>query len=438
MKAKNVIACLLFCMIVLNGRVLAQQESLQGPQRMQRYVYDSEIYSNINGQGCVIKRDAGDLVYLDAALFRGEVKVEAGHVKIGAVPDNKLEVLPYLANPVLTNGLSLWLDSSRNVASDSGAVSSWLDVRDALGAAQTNFPWAALPAGVTAPTLLSSGIDFGESGSGSWLQWANTETNALRISDISTVVMAVSCENGGGCFLGDSVSSHFARGADTADGSRFFFRHGVSSSYLIQGDVYQDEKRVDALKSAPGSGPQVLSFTTRYTTGTADVTASNFGNDRNLERGGFTVYEVLVYNRVLKAAERIRVSEYLDGKWFGRSIAGDFEVHGAAELELAPTQNCALVSGRLAGSGTVVKSGAGSWVVGDADNSFAGQIVLQDGSITNASLVERSLPFAVSGDALSVVADSRGWRVADNQTAGVMEKSGNGEWLVTGVPQTGV
>ena len=87
MKVKNSKMVLLFCVILLSGRVFSQQESLIGPQRISRYVYDNETYSSINGQGTVIKRDAGDLIYNDATLFRGEVRVESGRGIIAATAD---------------------------------------------------------------------------------------------------------------------------------------------------------------------------------------------------------------------------------------------------------------------------------------------------------------------------------------------------------------
>jgi len=426
------------CFVIVARWAGAQIDSLIGPQQLIRYVYDAETNSCINGQGRLIKRDTGHLVYQDSTLFQGEIRVESGRVTLGTSSDNKLTDLPYVSNPSLTNGLTLWVDATQNVVSDSGMVSLWLDVRDTQGAAQTNHPWAALPSGVTAPTVTADGVSFGALGSGSWLQWADVNTNALQLTDICTVMMAVSCVNGGGCFLGDAVLSHFARGHASADGSRFLFCYGVSSPYLIQGDAFVDEKRVDTLKATPADGGQVLAFLTRSSVWNTPVTASNFGNDRNLETGGFTLLEVMVYDRVLTAAERIRVSEYLDGKWFGRSIAGDFDVTELAELEVAPDDGCKLVSDRLQGYGTVIKSGDGEWVVRDTDADFSGQVVLQGGAITNASMVVRSLPFSVSEDSLSVVAGSRTWQVAESQTAGVMEKSGSGEWMVTQIPQANV
>lgn len=423
------------CFVIVTQWAGAQVDSLIGPQQLLKYPYDAETNSCINGQGRLIKRDSGHLVYLDAAMFRGEIRVESGRVTLGTSSDNKLTDLPYASNPSLTNGLSLWVDASSNVVSDAGSVSMWMDVRDIPGASQTNYPWAALPSGATAPLVTADGVSFGALGSGAWLQWADAATNDLRMTDIQTVVMAVSSTGGGGCFLGDGTLSDFARGNTSADGSRLLFGYGVSSPYLIQGDVYVDEKRVDALKSSLGEGERVLSFLTRSGPGGAPVSASNFGNDRNLQTGGFTLLEVLVYDRVLKASERIRVSEYLDGKWFKRSMAGDFDVTELAELEVAPESGSEIKSDRLQGRGTLIKSGDGQWVLQDADTSFDGQVVLQSGSITNTSAVARSLPFSVSSDSLSVVAGPRSWQVAGNQTAGVMEKSGSGEWLVTGLPQ---
>jgi len=438
MSKKSIILTVTVCIGLLTGMAWAQTESLIGPARKLRYVYAAETNSSVNGQGTVIKRDAGTLFYQDAVLFRGEVRVEEGSVILGTSLDNKLTVLPYVANPSLTNGLTFWVDASSNVVSDAGAVSHWLDVRDTLGAAQTNYPWAALPSGVTAPLLTAAGIDFGAHDSGSWLQWADTTTNALQRTDICTVVMAISCTNGGGCFFGSSGTSHFARGSASAGGSRFFWKHGLSSPYLIQGDVFVDEVRVDALKATPKAGDQVLAFVTRSVSGSTPVAASNFGNDRNLETGGFRLYEVLVYNRALNEAERMRVSDYLDGKWFKRSIAGDLDLCSGTGVELAADAGRSLVSGRLHGGGTVTKSGEGTWVIENLEKPFAGQVVLQGGSLTNASSVMQAVPFMVSADALSVVADARSWRVAESQTAGVMEKSGSGEWLVTGLPQAGV
>ena len=76
------------------------------------------------------------------------------------------KLLRYAANPSLTNGLTLWVDATQNVVADGGMVSHWLDVRDTPGAAETNYPWAVLPSGVTAPVVTADGVSFGALGSG--------------------------------------------------------------------------------------------------------------------------------------------------------------------------------------------------------------------------------------------------------------------------------
>ncbi len=433
---------------LLTGLGWAQTESLTGPIRRLRYVHDAETNSTINGQGTVIKRDAGTLTYLDAALFRGGVRVEEGSVTLGTATGNKLTALPYAANPSLTNGLTFWLDASSNVVSDAGAVSRWFDVRDAAvmaegGAAQTNYPWAELFSGATPPVAEpgcsgKTGVDFGAKNSGKWLQWANAATNTLRLTNVCSVVMAMACANGGGCFFGDSVTSHFARGQTAAGGSRFFWQHGVSSPYLIQGDVFVDEVRVDVLKDTPKAGNQVLAIVARKDAGVPEVWASNFGKDRTVETGGFILYEVLVYNRILTEAERMRVSEYLDCKWFSRSVAGDLDVCSGACAEIASGAGRSLFSGKLQGGGTVAKSGDGAWILENAEQPFAGQVRLLGGALTNASLVRQAIPFTVEAGDPSVVAEGRSWRVAETQASGVLEKGGSGEWLVTGLPQTGL
>lgn len=449
MSRKNRVWAVTVGMALFTGLAQAQQESVAGPVRRLRYVYAAETNSAVNGQGTVIKRDSGRLVYQDAVLFRGAVRVEEGSVVLGTSLNSKLAALPYGPNPSLTNGLAFWVDASSNVVSDAGAVTRWFDVRDAAvmgegGAAQTNYPWAEAFSGATPPTLAQAGagrvcMDFGALNSGAWLQWASAATNALQLTNVCSVVLAVACENGGGCFFGSSVTSHFARGSASAGGSRFFWKHGASSPYLIQGDVFVDEVRVDALKATPKAGEQVLAFVARKDSGLPEVWASNFGKDRTLETGGFKLYEALVYNRILTEAERMRVSDYLDGKWFKRSIAGDLEVCSAASAEIAADAGRSLVSGKLRGGGAVTKSGAGDWVIENAEQPFAGQIRLTEGALTNASPVRQALPFALDAETpLSVVAEGRSWRAAGAQTPGVLEKSGAGEWLVTGLPQTGV
>lgn len=441
-------------MTLLAGFLKAQTDSIVGPVRKLRYVYNETTNLSINGQGTLIKKGPAALWYKDASLFRGAIQIEEGRVGLQTSTAGKVTVLPFQSVPALTNGLVLWVDASSNVVSSGGAVTHWFDVRDneALapgGAAETNHPWAYTAGGATAPTAGQRAdgsplIDFGASVSGTggaWMQWANSATNALDVTNVCSVVFAASFENGGGCFFGHSVTSDFARGKSAPQGTRYFWEHGVSSPYLIQGDVFVDEERVDVLKATPKSGDQILSFVAR--TVSADMMpnlkVSNFGKDRAAETGGFKLYEVLVYDRFLTEAERMRVSEYLDGKWFGRSVAGDVEVCTGAELEISVADGCVLMSDGLYGDGNVVKRGGGEWLLGRSELAFPGNVNLVAGSITNASPVRQALPFALDGNAaLSVVAEGYCWRAAGTQTPAVLEKSGSGEWMVTALPETGL
>lgn len=437
------------CFIPFGGVVRA--ERLLASARARNYVYGIETNDFINGRGTVIKRGDGTLVYRNESMFRGAVRVEAGSVVVGTASDNRLTVLPDVSTASLTNGLLLWMDASSNVASEAGAVSRWFDVRDADvlsegGAAETNFPWAEVAEGATPPTEESgaagqTGVDFGAENSGIWLQWADSATNALQFTNICSVVMALSCTNGGGCFLGDAVTSHFARGSASAEGSRFLWRFGTSAPVLIQGDAFVDEACVDTLKATPKEGDQILAFIARKTSGDTNlfgVAASNFGKDRDVETGGFRLYEVLVYNRILTETERITISDYLDSKWFGRSIMGDLHVCSGCSAQITSDEGHTLFSDLVDGGGTVTKTGAGAWVFDNCETSFSGALQLQEGSVSNASTVWRSVPFTVGTGTLSVAANARSWSVADAPTEGVVEKNGSGEWMVSGLPRTGM
>ena len=433
-------------MSLLTLSALGAAERLNAPERRLRYVYESATNASLSGEGTLIKRGPGTLVIQRASMFRGALQVEEGSVSIRTGGAATTQPLPVNTTPALTNQLALWLDASKNVIQQDGAVSHWFDVRDLPAppvgeSGVTNYPWARRETGANAPLAATDAtgkpcVDFGvrvAGTGGAWLQWTAQDADVWQCTNVYTVVMAVACENGGGSFLGDLQSSDFARGLAAATGGRYLLQHGVSSPSLIQGDAYVDGELVDPLKSCPKSGCQILTFVMRSKNETTlpMVCAANFGRDRDEETGGFRLYEVLIYDRVLNEDERILISQYLDEKWFGRDMAGDLEVAPDTEIGIHTAVDDTLSSRTLLGSGTIVKQGPGVWSIENLDSDFPGQIRLEDGQIDfSAAPARQALPFSITSP-LAITATPESVSASTPSTPGVVEKNGTGELLVT-------
>lgn len=272
-----------------------------------------------------------------------------------------------------------------------GKVAEW---RDADGKSL----WAKMPTTVTNswPTLLSNAlngkpvVDFGAFGTSPYMHWFTSE-GQVQLTNIRAVFWVLGSQNGGGFLLGATNTAHFHRG-NAPDG--VFYPVKTSSrmwdhdwnTYPGGGRVetYIDGIRRDNTAALNG-GYQLISCMIA-----TNVTGGGFATDRNGfpdRRGGQRLAEVIVYERPLTEQERIETEEYLTAKWFGDTRwDADGKDPAVTELNAVGTRTLntpdsgVTALGHLTGSGKLVKSGASTLAVADAQE-YMGTLALTGGGL---------------------------------------------------------
>ncbi len=290
----------------------------------------------------------------------------------------------------LQAGLTLWLDASANLrtaAGDSGAavtaegdaVNEWYDVRETSFASPAHPRASVYTANATAPTLASFDglpfVDFGDYGSGKWMIFqapnggsypryaARSAFFVLRFGETCNYplgsVNGPTLQGGETCFSRASLGSTWG---GISDGT-------YANSVLTRGESRLNGRRVNPasanfvknaiqLYSQVGPGAVQRTFVANSPeTSTGKVPwAKTLFNDRNYKpttvsiarQGGGALGEMLLYDRVVTDAERVRIEAYLAEKWLGR--APDAIAYPATETgPLAPAAGEAQVFGRTAG-----------------------------------------------------------------------------------------
>jgi len=267
-------------------------------------------------------------------------------------------------------------------------------------------------------------------------------TNLLE--NIGSIVAVWNSENGGGYLLGDNLNGGYmwCRGPDptlpSGSGVRTLTYMAPMSQYntysSIKGGYFRLDGRLQACSSGGFNGTWgIVSLLPTA----ANLTASGLGmNDTRVTAfsGGFRVAEMLIFDRVLTTAECELLETWLKDKWLARADRG---VNGNAALSvLRPYQTAGtqwgfatslavptdetLTLGRLEGGygdlgespdandggAALVKSGAGTLVLGEA-SSFSAPIRLNDGTLrVNRKPIPTELPFGAYLDFDASVAAS--------------------------------
>ena len=320
-------------------------------------------------------------------LCRSAALAFAMAAAVAASPDARASAPSLDAD--LRGGLSLWLDASANVRSAAGAsgaavtaegsaVNEWYDVRETSFASPA-YPRASVyAANATAPTLASFDnlpfVDFGDYGSGRWMIFqapdgsypryaARSAFFVLRFGETCNYplgsVKDPTLQGGETCFSRASLGSTWGGISDGAYGN----------SVLTRGESRLNGRRVNPasanfvrnavqLYSQVGPGAVQRPFVANSPeTSTGKVPwAKTLFNDRNYKpttvaiarQGGGALGEMLLYDRVVTDAERVRIEAYLAEKWLGR--APDAIAYPASETDpLSPAAGEAQVFGRTAG-----------------------------------------------------------------------------------------
>jgi hypothetical protein len=205
-------------------------------------------------------------------------------------------------HPGQLSGLKLWVRADAGVQEGEGRVSQWADVSGTgSNGAMTQSTWLAQPtwvtdAGTGRPALRFDGAD-------------DVLMFPTRLTTIRTVFWVVHESSTAPAdyrtLLGDVSTYHFLGGA-----SRQIWG-GYTSSLITGGETRLNGAVINGSTTNRPTTPSILSVTT-----TGAVTADGFTRDRSYNRTWFgDLAELIVYDRVVSAAERQQIEQYLAGKY---------------------------------------------------------------------------------------------------------------------------
>jgi autotransporter-associated beta strand protein len=300
---------------------------------------NSETLVAQTGTGVVDKAGAGLLILQDPGLFNGIVRLREGGLEVlatgtagAARPDAVFSRATFHVDASDLASLSL----------TDGAVSEWRDVRGA------GHPSATAPG--RQPLWLADAlnglpvVDFGpmafHSGELRGMRWSRELTNSVR-----SVFSVLGSQFGGGFLLGASAVYPFHRGlaAGLAAPLQYMLPGAsiINAAYLPN-FLRDNETQVDSQPRNPAttgfSGAFHLVSILTTNTAASGATAGRFAMDRgfDLQSGGQSLAEVVVFEETLSPAERDAVTAFLTDKWFR-----------GADLRVL----------ELAGTGTVTRAG---------------------------------------------------------------------------------
>lgn len=424
-----------------------------------RYTLQVDSVETLTGLtigGSLAKTGAGSLILQNNGFPEGCVEVLAGMVTLAAGTTAVTNELPVY----LRNNLALWLDANRNVIMNptNSTVDEWRDVRDDVTIDATSCVYrravrymsdnTPMP---TAPLTTLNGLqalDFGEYGSGCWLDWVGTNSVSSRMWGIRTIFLVLAPPAGGmGFVMGDWTHSsgtggykdfHKGSPAGSAGGT---ILSGTEIPMAIGWAARYVGNRINVAQTNYAPSYQLLEVVT-----TNSLTLSNFCNDRNFRtnvggytgisrQGGALIGEVLIFTRELPETERRAVAAYLNAKWFSKNTAGKLvlaaDTTATAEVTEAHTP---LILNAIAGQGTFAKTGAGTLSLGWASDLFMGQTVLHAGTLDSNGFVSRVTPLTlVQGGLLANVAGHAVTMSPQIGDAARFSKSGDGVLCVASV-----
>ena len=294
------------------------------------------VVNEICGEGTIVKNGAGTLAVGKTCNFAGDVRVNAGKLKLTAL------AVPKRAD----DGLELWLDATTGVSLEDGSatiITNW-----ASQAVETSFAARARTYSrkeMTPPTLVSNGlngkpyVDFSRGQYFRFIQNDNAEADAeVRLTDIKTAFWVIGSQSthgqqGGGMLFGDSAAAGssgivntFRRETTKDGGNPNGFPGYYPSDPLLAAtanadvkaaDWRRNDEAIDPLKTGLSGNWDIVSVAMQEgKSASADGLAYVGGAQANQWCAGFQqLAEVLVYNRRLSAEEVSATEAYLAQKW---------------------------------------------------------------------------------------------------------------------------
>ena len=231
----------------------------------------------------------------------------------------------------------------------------------------------------------------------------------------------------------NNATYDFIRGNDNKPTSAYFDQ-GHAPTYMVKlGELFTNGVSVATTTPPPIGEFRLVEIHTK-----GGAHASGLGGDRsgnssfNKSLGGCRIGEVLLYERELSERERVATRNYLMKKWFG--VEPDTAAF-PAKPEVAPFAKITELSAqfgetngidvaeafsaeRIVGSGTFVKSGAGTLTVADV-SPFSGTLRVDDGALAlTAAPPDASPALAMDGRILHLDA-SDGLAAVTNEDGSV-------------------
>ena len=352
----------------------------------------------------------------------------ANEGKLKLSVDEESAALP--SAPEACQKAAYWVDASSAVTTNgtdgTAFVARWCDVREPaatreLAATPTKVyatpMWFHAPeANQDVPPVLTNkdgkaAVYFGGHLSGKWMQWSSRFENIQHVFLVhgcyDTWGAAIGCswQNRYGGFVPPFVYPTTLQTSHSAF-SKHFWAAPIAEADAFTMTAFLDGMPLDVETVPPKIGFQLLEC--KYAgalTKADDFFYSSYaeigGSGSQYKQGGDYISEALVFTVALSEAERLEIERYLMKKWgldnnrFAYDTATDAKdvivpapvgsvgVASGAQVEVAVGEGDSTPPLTFSGEGSVVKTGAGTLVVGASaqESPFAGTFSLQAGDV---------------------------------------------------------
>jgi autotransporter-associated beta strand protein len=329
--------------------------------------------SELSGAGDITKSGSGTLALGHGSSgYAGVIQVAEGAVSSITPSGSAPATSPiFHVDASQTNTFTFVEENGTNF------ITSWRSIGFDANAANASVVYPKRPYLLTNDLAQLPVVDFGTYGAtGACLQWSN------RLTNIRSVFTVLGSQKGGGFILGDTAGPNFHRGGGNIDGGivagNAMFGWDWSAS-IQNGKVYLDSTYIpNPAGQALSGGWQLIEIQT-----TGDTAANLFAGDRNLgpRLGGQRLAEVIIYDRLLTETERVQTENYLNAKWFGKTVAGA----GLGTVVVQPGTGVAaepvpMTINTLSGNGDIIKSGDQMLTLKNT-TSFTGIVEVTQGAL---------------------------------------------------------
>lgn len=270
------------CPVVLNGTKLAVGDASNS-------AFDCVLV----GSGTFVKQGTGILSVFSTNAFTGAVEVKAGTLKLVGTPS--------LQNPV--PGAIRHFDASTLHLTQGTAVAQWNDL-------STNKAHALQPTATYKPVYEANALGL----LGAVHCTKIDQIDHMKFTRVSTIRTVFSVFKGSSFLLTDTNEYHFHRPTDVNATDPLWV--GWTSDYIKNGSTYVNGALVNGTSYAmPTNSHNGFNLVEVLTTG--PVQADSINNDRSLTHSGDQQHaEIIIYDFVLNATQRLAVEDYLTKKWF--------------------------------------------------------------------------------------------------------------------------